>query len=250
MSNAVVSYGYDGLGRKITQTSSARGTDGLKQNLLFSYNKACLLARIEDRTSRQVTTYEYDLAGNRVHEKTVIVETKPATAAVILPTDPDAVVITELYEVLLGRHPDPAGLEYWRGRYNGIRGELLGSINTIPKLAETMLNSDEARETFKSDGSVEQFVDKLFSVAVGRQPSAAQRASYISQFDNGYLFDAPNRAGNSRFDHTAHGDLYTHEIRLVRDRVFVHEFAFERGGTLLVEFTGFSHREEMLRRES
>lgn len=65
-----------------------------------------------------------------------------------------------------------------------------------------------------------------------------------------YLFDAPNRAGDARFDHTAHGDLYTHEIRLVRDGVFVHEFVFERGGTLLVEFSGFSHREEMLKRDA
>ena len=65
-----------------------------------------------------------------------------------------------------------------------------------------------------------------------------------------YLFDAPNRAGDARFDHTAHGDLYPHEIRLVRDGVFVHEFVFERGGTLLVEFSGFSHREEMLKRDA
>lgn len=62
MSNAVVLYGYDGLRRKISQTSSARGADGLRQNILYSYDKAGLLSRIEDVTSRQVTTYEYDLA--------------------------------------------------------------------------------------------------------------------------------------------------------------------------------------------
>lgn len=61
-----------------------------------------------------------------------------------------------------------------------------------------------------------------------------------------YLFDAPNRTDVARFDHTAHGDLYTHEIRLVRDGLFVHEFVFERGGTLLVEFSEFSHRQELL----
>jgi hypothetical protein len=61
-----------------------------------------------------------------------------------------------------------------------------------------------------------------------------------------YVFDSPARAGEARYAHTAHGDLVTHEIRLGSHGLFVHEFLFERGSTLLVEFGGFSHHEELI----
>lgn len=61
-----------------------------------------------------------------------------------------------------------------------------------------------------------------------------------------YSFDSPARPGEQRYTHTAHGDLLTHEIRLGADGLFAHELLFERGSTLLVEFSGFSHAEELL----
>jgi hypothetical protein len=60
-----------------------------------------------------------------------------------------------------------------------------------------------------------------------------------------YLFDSPAKTGVARYIHTAHGNLLTHEIRLETGGLFVHEILFERGSTLLVEFSGFSHREEL-----
>lgn len=62
-----------------------------------------------------------------------------------------------------------------------------------------------------------------------------------------YLFDSPARPGEPRYAHTAHGDLLTHEIRLGTQGLFVHEILFERGSTLLVEFAGFSHHEEIFK---
>lgn len=61
-----------------------------------------------------------------------------------------------------------------------------------------------------------------------------------------YLFDSPSRPGEPRYTHTAHGDLLTHEIRLGAQGLFVHEILFERGSTLLIEFSEFSHHEEAL----
>jgi hypothetical protein len=65
-----------------------------------------------------------------------------------------------------------------------------------------------------------------------------------------YSFNSPARPGEARYTHTAHGDLLTHEIRLGPHGHFLHEILFERGSTLLVEFSGFSHHEEILGRNS
>jgi hypothetical protein len=61
-----------------------------------------------------------------------------------------------------------------------------------------------------------------------------------------YFFDSPAGPGEVRYAHTAHGNLLTHEIRLGMHGLFVHEILFERGSTLIVEFSGFSHLEEIL----
>jgi hypothetical protein len=61
-----------------------------------------------------------------------------------------------------------------------------------------------------------------------------------------YSFDSPARPGEPRYSHTSRGDLLTHEIRLGTHGLFVHELLFERGTTLLVEFSEFAHVEEPL----
>jgi hypothetical protein len=58
--------------------------------------------------------------------------------------------------------------------------------------------------------------------------------------------NSPARPGEPRYTHIAHGDLLTHEIRLGTQGFFVHEILFERGSNLLIEFSGFSHLEEIL----
>lgn len=61
-----------------------------------------------------------------------------------------------------------------------------------------------------------------------------------------YLLDTPARPGVPRYMHTAHGDLLTHEVRIGDSGLLVHELAFERGSTLLIECADFQHSEEKL----
>ena len=61
-----------------------------------------------------------------------------------------------------------------------------------------------------------------------------------------YTFGAPPRYGEPRYEHTAHGDLITHEIRLGRDGLLVHELLFERDATFLIECSDIRHSEERI----
>ena len=59
-----------------------------------------------------------------------------------------------------------------------------------------------------------------------------------------YSFNAPPRYGEPRYEHTAHGDLVTHEIRLGHGGLFVHELLFERDATFFIECSDIRHSEE------
>ncbi|MDA7881418.1 hypothetical protein N9A94_03860 [Akkermansiaceae bacterium] len=61
-----------------------------------------------------------------------------------------------------------------------------------------------------------------------------------------YRFDAPPHYGEQRFEHTAHGDLFTHEIRLGHDGLLIHELLFENDSTFLIECSDVRHSEEMI----
>jgi hypothetical protein len=61
-----------------------------------------------------------------------------------------------------------------------------------------------------------------------------------------YSFSAPPRYGEPRYEHTAHGDLLNHEIRLGDHGLFIHELLFERKATFLIECSDIRHSEEML----
>jgi hypothetical protein len=61
-----------------------------------------------------------------------------------------------------------------------------------------------------------------------------------------YSFEAPPRYGELRYEHTAHGDLFTHEIRLGHDGLLVHELSFERDATFLIECSDIRHSEEVI----
>ena len=61
-----------------------------------------------------------------------------------------------------------------------------------------------------------------------------------------YKFDAPPHYGEQRFEHTAHGDLFTHEIRLGHDGLLIHELLFENDSTFLIESSDLRHSEEMI----
>jgi hypothetical protein len=59
-----------------------------------------------------------------------------------------------------------------------------------------------------------------------------------------YSLAAPPRYGEPRYDHTAHGDLLAHEIRLGQGGLLVHELLFERDATFLIECSDLRHSEE------
>lgn len=65
-----------------------------------------------------------------------------------------------------------------------------------------------------------------------------------------YSFSAPPRYGDPRYEHTAHGDLFTHEIRLGHDGLLIHELLFERDATFLIECSDFRHSEEIITHET
>jgi hypothetical protein len=65
-----------------------------------------------------------------------------------------------------------------------------------------------------------------------------------------YSLVAPPRYGHSRYDHTAHGDLFTHEIRLGHEGLLVHELLFERDATFLIECSDIRHSEETIKRDT
>jgi hypothetical protein len=62
-----------------------------------------------------------------------------------------------------------------------------------------------------------------------------------------YLFDTPPQSDSPRNAHIAHGDLYTHEVRLGNEGLLIHEILFERGSRFLIECKDFTHSEEILK---
>jgi hypothetical protein len=85
--------------------------------------------------------------------------------------------------------------------------------------------------------------------------SAICRFTSVSPFVSGWC-DATNgrcwlrRYGHSKYDHAAHGDLFTHEIRLGHEGLLVHELLFERDATFLIECSDIRHSEEPIKRDT
>jgi hypothetical protein len=61
-----------------------------------------------------------------------------------------------------------------------------------------------------------------------------------------YSFNAPPKHGPSRYQYIAHGDLFTHEIRLGHEGLFIHELLFERDAIFLIECSDIRHSEELI----
>jgi Domain of unknown function (DUF4214) len=74
----------------------------------------------------------------------------------------DRQFITALYHLLLGREPDPVGMELY------VRRLLSGTSRTF--VAQSLLLCDEYARRARSD---RQFVTDLYSAVLGRQPSPA-----------------------------------------------------------------------------
>jgi len=61
-----------------------------------------------------------------------------------------------------------------------------------------------------------------------------------------YSFKASPKYDQSGLQHTAHGDLFTHEIRLGNNGLIIHELLFEREATFLIECVDIRHSEELI----
>jgi hypothetical protein len=61
-----------------------------------------------------------------------------------------------------------------------------------------------------------------------------------------YSFVAPPQYDEPRYKHTAHGDLFTHEVRLGHNGLIVHELLFERDAVLLIECSDIKHSEILI----
>ncbi|MGV7206674.1 DUF4214 domain-containing protein [Oxalobacteraceae bacterium A2-2] len=99
-------------------------------------------------------------------------------AAATLGSNQDAKTVkrlTQLYTVLLGRAPDASGLSYWT--------ETIKKWNMpASDLAYNLLNSMEAYQRIGSlDGDQSGFVQRVFSVGLGRAATADEIAKYAAQ---------------------------------------------------------------------
>lgn len=72
-------YQYNNLGLQTTLHDAS----GHGQDLRYTYDEAGLLVRVDNNATGQVTTYAYDLAGNRVREKTVALDPDSQAAIVV-----------------------------------------------------------------------------------------------------------------------------------------------------------------------
>jgi hypothetical protein len=57
-----------------------------------------------------------------------------------------------------------------------------------------------------------------------------------------YRNEMPSRHGEARYEHTAHGDVFTHEVAISDSGLLTHEWSFERG-TLYIECSNIVHWE-------
>ncbi|NEX64918.1 LysM peptidoglycan-binding domain-containing protein, partial [Noviherbaspirillum galbum] len=73
LSGTVIQYSYNNLGLLKSQKTGSVSAGHLGQDTVFEYDKTSgLLTRITNNISHTTTRYSYDLAGNRVREKTAI----------------------------------------------------------------------------------------------------------------------------------------------------------------------------------
>ena len=61
-----------------------------------------------------------------------------------------------------------------------------------------------------------------------------------------YRWELPSGNGAPRYEHTAHGDLYTHEICVAGNGLLTHEILFERNSTFFVECANITHWESSI----
>lgn len=99
--------------------------------------------------------------------------------------------VTRLYQTVLGRAPDAAGLATWVNALNG--RQMTGA-----QVAQNMFQSPEYQRRGRTDA---QYIDDLYRAMFGRAPDAAGTQTWQDALDNGVsrLFLLAGFAGGSEF---------------------------------------------------
>lgn len=85
--------------------------------------------------------------------------------------------VKRLYRAGFGRHPDPAGLQFWVRRYQ--------ADDTMQSLAANFLASDESRALYGADPTDEEFLTVLYDNVLRRGPDSGGLAFWLDQLNSG-----------------------------------------------------------------
>ena len=83
--------------------------------------------------------------------------------------------VTRLYELVLGRKPDKAGLEGWKS-------QLLNQVETGADVLQGFINSDELKAKNLTNDA---FVELLYNVCLGRNSDKEGKGAWISCLEKG-----------------------------------------------------------------
>lgn len=98
--------------------------------------------------------------------------------------------VSASYAGLLGRTPEAAGKRYWQNSL------LLGKVTTAG-LAEKIALTRESKKLFSPSKTGQQAVQKIYSLALCRQPSAAELSYWATQYNNSGLSDTARSIASS-----------------------------------------------------
>ena len=140
------------------------------------------------KTTAQTTAATYMAEGKTVYTATFKntafkKQTKTVTIPKAQPQTPEEKIkafVTRCYEIILGRSPDPGGLETW---YN----ELNSGRKAASEIIDRFVNSQEFLGKHYSN---DECVEILYKTMLGRTPDAAGKAHWVAKLDAGQPFAA------------------------------------------------------------
>ncbi len=99
-----------------------------------------------------------------------------ATMAHVMSKNSAAAMIDRLYLIFFGRNPDDQGYDYWINER--------GDGQALEDIAEWFAESREYRQRYEGK-TFEQFLDRLYSEVLERDPDAKGKAYWLEQLRNG-----------------------------------------------------------------
>lgn len=95
--------------------------------------------------------------------------------------------ICRLYQAMLRRKPDTAGLDTWVQSLIANRAQLGNQTSAVEAIASTLVTSAEYQGVYPDSSSNSTFVTLLYANILVRSPDAAGHAAYTAALDNGTL---------------------------------------------------------------